>query len=125
MKKIVSLLSMLAFVLVIASCTKNPAKVLPKKDGKWNVSYTETSNGKSSTGNGTFTFTDTEITITDNSIPNLAFKGTWSYDKTAEKITITIDKDATVYTVSDMTRTSETWTHSDNGSTIVYKLTKP
>ncbi len=125
MKKIVSLLSMLAFVLVIASCTKNPAKVLPKKDGKWNVTYTQTTNGKSTTGSGTFTFTDTEVTITDDAFSTLAFKGTWSYDKSAEKITITIDKDATVYTVSDMTRTSETWTNTDNGTTLVYKLTKP
>jgi len=124
MKKILSLLSVFVMVLAITSCTKNPAKVLPKKDGKWNVTYTETSNGKTETGAGTMTFTETNFTITDNALPSLAVTGTWSYSKDTEKITLTIGSDVTSYTVSDMKRDSETWTRTENNSTLVYKLTR-
>jgi len=125
MKKIVSIFTALAFIFVIASCTKNPAKVLPKKDGKWNVTYTETTGSKTESGAGTMTFTETGFTLTDNAVPGLAITGTWSYDKTAEKITLTVGGDITVFVVSDMKRDSETWTNTENNSTTVYKLTKP
>ncbi len=116
---------MLAFVVILASCTKNPAKVLPKKDGKWNVTYTETTSaGKTETGSGTITFTETGFTLTDNALSGFAFTGTWSYDKSSENITLTIGSDVTVYKVSEMTRTSETWTNTENNNTLVYKLTK-
>lgn len=125
MKKILSIFSILAFVLVIASCTKNPAKVLPKKDGKWNVTYTETdANGKTESGAGTITFTESAFTLTDNSLNGLAITGTWSYDKSSENITLTIGSDTIVFKVTDMKRKSETWTNTENGSTTVYKLTK-
>lgn len=115
---------MLAFVFIIASCSKSPTKVLPRKDGKWNVTYTETSNGKTETGAGTFTFTDTNFTLTDNALSGIAITGTWAYDKGSEKITLTIGNDATVFVVSDLKRTSETWTNTEGNTTTVYKLTK-
>lgn len=125
MKKIITLFTTLAFILVIASCSKNPSKVLPRKDGKWNITYTETSGNQTDSGAGTITFTESGFTLTDNSLPGLAFTGTWSYDKSSENITLVVGTDATVYKVSDQKRKSETWTNTDNGSTTVYKLTKP
>ena len=125
MKKILSIFTALAFILVIASCSKNPSKVLPRKDGKWNVAYTITDNGTTETGTGTITFTESGFTLTDDSFSGLAFAGTWSYDKSSENITLVIMGDATVFKVTDQKRKSETWTNTDNGSTTVYKLTKP
>jgi hypothetical protein len=125
MKKIVSIFTALAFIFVIASCSKNPSKVLPRKDGKWNLAYTETEGSKTQTGTGTITFTESNFTLTDNALSSLAFTGTWSYNKSDEKITLTIGNDVTVFVVSDMKRDSETWTNTENNTTTVYKLTKP
>lgn len=126
MKKIVSLFTALAFIFIIASCSKNPSKVLPKKDGKWNVTYTETEDGKQTdSGKGTLVFTETAFTLTDDALTGFSFAGTWVYDKGSENITITIFNDATVFRVSEMTRKSETWTNVDGNTTTVWKLTKP
>lgn len=108
----------------MASCTKNPAKVLPKNEGKWNVTYTETTGSKVENGSGTLTFTETSITQVDNAFPSLALTGTWSYNKSSEEITITILGTSTVFKVTDMTRTSQTWTNEEKGTTVVYKLVK-
>lgn len=124
MKKILSIFTTLALVFVMASCTKNPAKVLPKNEGKWNVTYTETTGSKVETGNGTFTFTETGFTLTDNALAGLAITGSWSYNKSSEEITLTIGSSSTIFKVSDMTRTSQTWTNEDKGTTTVYKLVK-
>ena len=125
MKKILSIFTALAFILVIASCSKNPSKVLPRKDGKWNVAYTETDKSGTDTGTGTITFTESGFTLTDDALSGFAVTGTWSYDKSSENITLVAFGDATVYKVTDQKRKSETWTNTDNGSTTVYKLTKP
>lgn len=119
---------MVVCIAIFASCTKNPAKVLPKKDGKWNYTSTSTnSKGQTETSTGTIVFTESGFTMTDSSNGSFALTGTWSYSKSSEEITLTITlfgtTDSAVYKVSDMTRKSETWTNTKD-ATDVLKLTK-
>ena len=125
MKKILSTLTAVAFVFIIASCTKNPSKVLTKKDGKWNVTYTATDAGTQvDSGTGHITFGKNDFTLSDDALAGFAVTGTWSYSKGSEELTLTVDGDATVFKVSDMKRKSETWTNTDGSTVTVYKLTK-
>ncbi len=113
MKTTIKLFFLAAIVTLIASCAKNPEKLLVKKDGKWTAISTTTL-----VGFGTFidttdvTFTDGSGTMTDNAGISTPF--TWSYDKKAAQITLTqIDGADTYVTVSNVTEIetdSEKWT---------------
>jgi hypothetical protein len=125
MKKIVlSIFTIAIAAMMFTACTKNPAKVLPRKDGIWSYSATSTDASGTTNSSGKMTFTKTGITITDASASGLAFSGTWSYDKTGKKVTITFLGSSSIYAVTDYTRSKETWTLSENGTTDVIKLTK-
>jgi hypothetical protein len=125
MKKIVlSIFTIAIAAMMFTACTKNPAKVLPRKDGKWSYTATSTDATSTTVSSGKMTFTETAITLTDASTSGLAFTGTWSYDKSGKKVTITFSGSSSIYAVTDYTRSKETWTLSENGTTDVIKLTK-
>ncbi|MBK8846616.1 MAG: hypothetical protein IPO27_08785 [Bacteroidetes bacterium] len=126
-------------MLVFASCSKSPDKVLPKKDGKWKYTSTSSFNG----GGISFTFNSTgKMTFTDDEVTDVietedgaactddcssSYK--WSYDKDDEEITLTeigTVTQALVFKVSDLERKSETWTLAQTDAsgtlTITVKL---
>jgi hypothetical protein len=102
------------FALFAVSCSTKTEDVLPKKNGKWNVSghvkIVTTQNGSSSTQeidrSGTVTFTDTELTFSDNSVY------TWSV--AGDKITIVkkSDNSSSTYTITESSAKSQKW-HED------------
>ncbi|MEY2828164.1 MAG: hypothetical protein RIQ33_22 [Bacteroidota bacterium] len=125
MKKIVfSMFAIVFAAMMFAACTKNPAKVLPRKDGIWSYTATSTDASGTTTSSGKMTFTETAVTLTDASLSGVNFSGTWSYDKSGKKVTVTFSGSSSIYAVSDYTRKKETWTLSENGTTDVIKLTK-
>lgn len=113
MKNITKTLFAFTAILFIASCSKNPEKLLVKKDGTWTAVSTTTVTGIGTTTETVeFTFKDGTGTIKDSSGDITNF--TWSYDKKEERITLT-EKDGSdtyvfIYTVSDVKKDSEKWT---------------
>jgi len=99
------------FAIFAVSCSTKTEDVLPKKDGKWNVSghvkIVMTQAGSSSTQDidrsGTVTFTDSELTFSDNSVY------TWSV--TGDKITLVkkSDNSTTTYTITESSAKSQKW----------------
>jgi hypothetical protein len=127
MKKILSFLLAITFsASLLVGCSKSPEKALPRKDGKWNYTQTVTMSGGSilQTETGSGVFTSTTLVITDSK--GATSNETWSYDKTSKKITVTESGTPFTFTVSDETRSAETWTYSDAtvGYTMVLKWVK-
>lgn len=97
MKSFIVCLVFVFTLILLSGCSKDPTKVLPSKDGKWNLKLyskvTQTVSGlpdqvTESTCSGTSTFTDTELTLDFSSgsgCTNLTYK--WSYED--DKITLT------------------------------------
>jgi hypothetical protein len=128
------LLSFLFAIVVFSSCSKvDPVKDLPAGDGKWNFTATSTEflNGVQTASipfTGTMTFANGSVTQV---ITGLA-SGTGTYVATATNVTITSGSDVTVYTITEKTKTSQTWTSTESttvGADVtrtddVIKLTK-
>lgn len=123
-------------MLVFASCSKSPDKVLPKKDGKWKYTSTSAFNG----GGLSFTFNSTgKMTFTDDEVTDVVetedgsactadcstvYK--WSYDKDDEEITLTESGNvasAAVFKVTDMEKKSETWTLTQTDASGTLNIT--
>ncbi len=124
MKSTIKFFFLVSVLFVVASCSKNPEKLLPKKDGTWTGTATTTL-----VGLGTFTdvveytFEKTTGTIKDDSGDITNF--TWSYDKKNDALTVTqtdgTDVTVIVYTVSDVKKDSEKWEFTNgtiNGDVI-------
>jgi hypothetical protein len=125
MKKIVfSMFAIVFAAMMFTACTKNPAKVLPRKDGIWSYTATTTDATGTEIETGKMTFTESAVTITPTTSGGLSVSGTWSYDKTGKKLTLTVVGTSQIYSVSDYTRSKETWTYSESGTTETIKLTK-
>ena len=125
MKKIfLPLLTIACTIMLFSACSKNPSKVLPRKDGIWSYTVTTVDLTGTSTDAGKMTFTTSGVVITPSSSGGLAVTGTWSYDKTGKKLTLTIGGSSSIYSVTDYTRSKETWTSSESGTTETIKLTK-
>lgn len=113
MRTIIKLLFFAAVFSIIASCGKNPYKILKQKEGTWNAT-TETT----ITGFGTFvetsqiTFYEGSATVLDTAGKTSGFN--WAYDKKSEQITLTtvagIFVANVIYKVSDVTADAEKWT---------------
>ncbi len=113
MKNITKTLLAFTAILFIASCGKNPEKLLVKKDGLWTAVSTTTITGfGTETENVEFTFKEGTGAVKDSDGDITNF--TWSYDKKEERITLT-ETDGTdtyvfVYDVSEIKKDSEKWT---------------
>lgn len=120
MKIKAQILALFAVTLfVIASCT-NPEKVLPKKDGAWKYIGTS-SNSTGVDDAGTITFTKTAVTFVSDSFP-IPFQGTWKYDNSNDKVTLTVGSTSMYYTVTSQKRNSETWVSTDSTTGEKYTL---
>ncbi len=107
-------------VLLFTSCSKEPDKVLPKKDGKWNYTantsmYLDGVFISSGTETGTMTFEKSgTVTITSGGASE---KGTWS--ASGDVVKLTIDTETVEFKVIEKSRKSEKWegkaSYVDNG----------
>jgi outer membrane biogenesis lipoprotein LolB len=124
MKNLTKTLFAFTAILFIASCSKNPEKLLVKKDGTWSAVSTKTIVGfGTDTENVEFTFKDGTGTVKDSGGDITSF--TWSYDKKEKRITLTevigTDTYVFVYDVSEVKKDSEKWTSysfTTNGVTV-------
>lgn len=114
MKTTIKLFFFAAIISLFASCAKNPEKLLVKKDGIWTATAVTTIPGLGTyTDISEATFTDGSGTMKDIATGDIT-NFTWSYDKDAEQITITMvdGSDVTVMknAVSEIEKDSEKWT---------------
>lgn len=112
MKNLTKILFAFVAILFIASCSKNPEKLLVKKDGTWTAKYTTTVTGiGTTTETVTITFKEGTGTVTDGTTTE---NFTWSYDKKEERITINQttggDNYVYIYDVTEVKKDSEKWT---------------
>lgn len=117
MKTTFRLFFMAAIVCLVASCAKNPAKLLMKKDGTWTATAITTIPGFGTfTDISEITFNDGTGTTKDLSTGDIT-SFTWEYDKKNETITMTqtdgTDVYVTVHKVSEVKKDSETWTFAN------------
>ena len=109
-------LLLISIVLLFASCSKSPDKILPKKNGAWNVVIT--THTTSTAGYDSTTITNTITTfIKDGTGSYINSSGssdsfTWSYSKDSKKITFQKDLPnewPIVFDVTIMERKTEQW----------------
>lgn len=121
MQKSISKILAITFSIAIlfSSCSKAPDKILPKKDGKWTITYNDvtTVGGASSTQTGAYSavFSDATFTITELGV-SLTYS--WSYDKKNKTVTVTYaGLGSQTYNVEEMKAKEEKWTlHSSETS---------
>jgi hypothetical protein len=128
------LLGFLFAIIVFSACSKvDPVKDLPAGDGKWNLAITSTitTNGvqtNATSAAGTITFANAMATMVLTGIGS----STEPYVATENNVTIGTTGDVTTYTITEKTKTSQTWTSSgtetNGGITTkideIFKLTK-
>jgi len=98
---------------ILASCSKAPNKILPKKTGKWNASITShvTATGYDVTTKKTITLTfDKAGTGIYSDSSGAVVNFTWSYAKDSKKITYQkTGSSVIVFDVTGMEKTTEQW----------------
>lgn len=126
MKKAI-ILAVAMVSLSLTSCSKSPEKVLPKKDGKWNVAGTVTNStfAISLPVTGNITFNDDKSfasTLSISGFGSESSKGTWSATK--ETVTTISNGTTVIYTVVEAKTKSEKWENvsTKNGTTVTTKL---
>lgn len=126
MNKISALLSsLIVMILLFASCSKSPEKVLDRKDGTWKatITSTETIDGVldgTYVSFATFIFDDDDFTLIDED--NTVQEGTWS--STKDKVTLIIDNEAIILDVISSSKKSQEWeiTEKDTYQGSVYEF---
>lgn len=97
------------------SCT-NPSKVLPSKDGEWNLTITE--DGDVTAGKMDFD-KEGKVTITIDGDTEI---WDWSYSKDNEKITLSQSGFGIIFDVKEAKRNYEKWQLTDGSDVAIYEL---
>ena len=110
------LLVALFFILMpFMSCT-NPSKVLPSKDGEWDLTITE--DGDVTVGKMDFD-KEGKVTITIDGDTEI---WDWSYSKDNEKITLSQSGFGIIFEVKEAKRNYEKWQLTDGSDVAIYEL---
>lgn len=116
MKKTIAITILTAAIGFTAACSKSPDKVLPKKDGTWNVSIKiQQYPGANLTYDMTYIFKD-DGTVTFQLDGQTSLKSySWVYSRNTKKITISgLDGSyPEIYNVIEMKAKSEKWQQTD------------
>lgn len=116
MKTSVKLFICVVFISAIASCTKNPYKILRSKDGSWTATTETTYPGFGTIiTTSTMNFYTGSATVIDTAGNQSGFE--WVYNtKSAQIVATNYVGDfiyETIYKVSDITDDSEKWTFKE------------
>lgn len=116
MKKLLTYLTLiLGILLTLHSCSKDPEKLMDKKNGKWDaiITYKYYENGnllEQEVSAGTFIFEESNFTAI---IDGYSDQGTWRATK--DKVTLIIDNDPIVLDVIKSSKKKQEWESKDKG----------
>ena len=129
MKKFSAIMFTVAAVVLMTACN-NVEKILPKKDGTWNISMiteTETVN-RTVTSDTTYSPVGTSFTFDKDGTgtytePDTTDSFTWAYNDDNETITMTLASFplAIVYDVLESSKDAQTWRYTftfDDGTDV-------
>lgn len=97
--------------LVLGACSKSPEKVLPRKDGKWSVSATNTTKATNETKNYTSILDfDKDGTVTEDNNGTVT-KLNW--EATSSTVTMKYGTVSFTYEVTEKKLNSEKWKYEN------------